>query len=84
MKKYFPSLGSSNIPMTLSKVDFPEPDGPMMEMKSPSWMVRLMSFRMKDLVPATLYHLKICSNLIMFKFKILMLIFLCCVFCFSR
>src|SRR5690606_18475657 len=57
-KWYSPSSKPSNIPMTLSRVDFPEPDGPMMEMNSPSATLRLMSLSRKMRWPPVVTHLK--------------------------
>src|SRR5256885_9526743 len=74
-KKYSPSDGSSNMPMTLSKVDFPEPDGPITEMNCPSATRRLMSFRMNVRIPPTEYHFEMCCSssiyyFVMFKLEV--------------
>jgi hypothetical protein len=39
-KKYFPEVGLSSKPRMLSKVDLPQPDGPMMATNSPSSTVK--------------------------------------------
>src|SRR5690606_14959557 len=54
--------------MTFNKVDFPDPEGPIIETKSPSLISKLMSFKIKFLALPTLYHLNMCSNFIMFFF----------------
>src|SRR5450631_2370266 len=54
------------MPMTLSRLDLPEPEGPMMEMNSPSRIDRLISFRMKLGLPPTVTHLEMrLSSIIM-------------------
>src|SRR5438128_1206818 len=55
----------SNMPMMFSRVDLPEPDGPITERNSPSSIRRLMSFKIKLGFPPMLYHFDICCNEIM-------------------
>ena len=58
-KKYSPSEASSSMPMTLRRLDLPEPEGPMMETNSPSLMCRWTSFKIKLGLPPTITHLEI-------------------------
>src|SRR5512143_1258988 len=39
-RRYVPAVGRSSRPSTFSNVDLPDPDGPMIEMYSPGWIVR--------------------------------------------
>src|SRR5579872_4491437 len=52
-----PSLGWSSPPIMLKSVDFPEPEGPMMEMYSPRNISRLTPCRAETLTLPRLYSL---------------------------
>jgi len=43
-RKRLPDVGRSRHPIWLRRVDFPDPDGPMMATNSPSLMVRDIPF----------------------------------------
>jgi hypothetical protein len=44
------------MPITFSSVDFPDPDGPIMEINSPSSTDKLISFKMKVLADPLEIH----------------------------
>src|SRR5580693_273441 len=54
------------MPITFNKVDLPDPEGPMMEMNSPSFTCRLISFKIKFGLPLMLIHFEIFFNSIIF------------------
>jgi hypothetical protein len=45
-----------------NKVDLPEPDGPIMEINSPSSTFRLMSFKIKLGLPPMFTHFDMCCS----------------------
>src|SRR5207253_3060906 len=47
-KRYSPVQSPSSMPSTASRVDFPAPDGPMMETNSPAAMSRVICRRMNS------------------------------------
>ena len=49
--KYSPSVKLSSIPIQFNKVDFPEPEGPISDINSPSFTCKLMSFSNLNVFP---------------------------------
>src|SRR5690606_41756980 len=62
--------GSSSMPIIFSKVDLPEPEGPIMEMNSLWFTLKLMSLRIYVFWPPALTDLEmLVSTIIMFFLK---------------